>query len=59
MKRPSDEDGDGPSSPRTKLEAFFSGFLRRHPRLPVVLGTVLAVLIAIAALAAKISDKAH
>jgi hypothetical protein len=55
MKRPSDDDGEGPSTPDNKLEAFLSGFLQRHPRFFVYLGSALVALIIIALLVAKFS----
>ena len=57
MKRPSDDDGQSASSADDKLEAFFSGFLRRHPRFFVYLGIALAVLIIVGLLIATLSDK--
>jgi hypothetical protein len=42
MKRPSDNHEDASDQ---RLEAFFSGLLRRYPRLPWVVGGVLAALI--------------
>ena len=58
MKRPSDGDGEPPSTPDSKLEAFLSGFLQRHPRFFIYLGIALAVLIIVGLVIAKFSDKA-
>lgn len=55
MKRPSDDDGERPSTPDAKFEAFLSGFLRRHPRFFLYLGIALAALILVALLVAKFS----
>jgi hypothetical protein len=58
MKRPSDDDGERPSTPEGKLEDFLSGFLQRHPRFFVYLGIALVVLIIVGLLLAKFSGKA-
>jgi len=55
MRRPSDDDGERPSPPDNKLEAFLSGFLQRHPRFFVYLGIALVALVVIALLVAKFS----
>jgi hypothetical protein len=55
MKRPSDDDGERPSTPDGKLEAFLSSFLQRHPRFFVYLAIALVALIIIALLVAKFS----
>ena len=57
MKRPTSEDPETASTLAGKLEAFFSGILQRHPRLPLVVGIVLAVLIIAALLMARFSSK--
>ena len=57
MKRASNDEAHGASSPDEKLEAFFSGFLSRHPRFFVVAGVVLAVVIVLAIVIAKMGDK--
>ena len=44
MKRSPDDDARG-SSPDEKLESFVSGFLTRHPKLPMVIGITLVVLV--------------
>ena len=59
MKRPSDDDAQGETSPDAKLEAFLSGFLRRHPRLFLVMGVVLAVLVVLAIIVSKFTGKNH
>ncbi len=58
MKRPSDDDGDRPSTPDSRLEAFLSGFLQRYPRFFIHLGIGFVALIIIALLVAKFADKA-
>ena len=58
MKRPSEDDPGRAGPPDEKLEAFFSGFLSRHPRLPLALGVTLVVLVLIAILVAKFASKA-
>ena len=55
MKRSSDEGDRFASSPDDKLEAFFSGFLEKHPRFFVHLGIAFAVL-AIFAVIAPVVD---
>jgi hypothetical protein len=55
MKRPSDDGAERAASPEAKVEAFFRGVLRRHPRLPVALGVALVVLIVAAILVARLS----
>jgi hypothetical protein len=58
MRRASSEEAGGASSSADeKLEAFFSGFLGRHPRFLVVAGVVVAVAILLAILIAKMGDK--
>jgi hypothetical protein len=42
-----------------KVEALFSGFLRKHPRLPVVVGITLVACVIIAILVAKFNAKVH
>lgn len=51
MKRPS-ENHRGPTDER--LEDFFSGLLKRHPRLPIIVGAILAALILAAVLLAAL-----
>jgi len=55
MKRPSDDEGGNSAPSASKVEAFFSEFLRKHPRLFLVILLVLAAAILIAAIVAKIS----
>jgi len=57
MKRRTSEDPETSSTLAGKLEAFFSGILQRHPRLPLAVGIVLAVLIVAGLLMAKFSSK--
>ena len=45
MKRSPDDDARRGSSPDEKLESFVSGFLTRHPKLPMVIGITLVVLV--------------
>ncbi len=59
MKRSSDEGEPLASSPDDKLEAFFSGFLERHPRFFVRLGIAFAILFIVALAAAKLVGKSH
>ena len=60
MRRPSNDEGPGVSSSADeKLEAFFSGFLSRHPRFLVVAGVVVAVAILLAILIAKMGGKGN
>jgi hypothetical protein len=54
MRRTSKEEAEGGSSSADeKLEAFFSGFLTRHPRFLVVAGVVVAVVILLGIVIAK------
>ncbi len=55
MKRPSEGDGDRPSTPDGKVEAWLSGFLERNPRFFVYLGAAIVALVIIAFLIAKFS----
>jgi hypothetical protein len=60
MRRASNEEAEGASSSADeKLEAFFSGFLSRHPRFLVVAGVVVAVAILLAILIAKMGGKGN
>ena len=59
MRRASNDEAPGGSSPDEKLEAFFSGFLSRHSRFLVVAGVVVAVVIVLAIVIAKMSDKGN
>ena len=59
MKRPSHEGDRFASSPDDKLEAFFGGFLERHPRFFVHLGIAFVILFIVALVAAKLSGKGH
>ena len=45
MRRSPDDDSQRSSSPDEKLESFLSGFLARHPKLPMVIGVALVVLV--------------
>lgn len=44
MKRPA-EDESRPSSPEEKMEALLGGFLSQYPRLPRVIGIIIAILV--------------
>ena len=58
MKRPSDDNDDGRgSSSDSKLEAFLSGFLQRHPRFFLYVLIGLAVLVVVAVVLAKLTTK--
>lgn len=60
MKRPSDDDDDRrASSPDSRLEAFFSEFLQRHPRFFLYVGIGLAVLVVVAIAVAKLTARNH
>ena len=59
MRRASNEAQGGSSSPDEKLEAFFSGFLSRHPRFLVVAGVVVAVVILLAIVIAMMGSKGN
>ena len=59
MRRASKEAEGASSSPDEKLEAFFSGFLSRHPRFLVVAGVVVAVVILLAIVMAKMGGKGN
>ena len=57
MKRPSDDDHDRASSPDARLEAFFSGFLQKHPRFFLYLAIGIIALFALAFVAIKFSGR--
>lgn len=57
MKRPSGDGAGHGASADTRLEQFFSDFLRRHRRLVKVLGVAFAVLIIASILVAIGSNK--
>jgi len=57
MKRRTSEAPEPSSTLAGKLEAFFSGILQRHPRLPIAVGIVLAALIVAAFLTARFSSQ--
>jgi len=58
MKRTSDGGSHQPSSPDDQLEAFLSGFLRKHPRFFIYLGIGIVFLILLGLFVAKFSRKA-
>ena len=58
MKRPCDDDERG-SSPESRLEVFFGDFLRKHPRLLLVILAILAGVIVIAVVLVKISGRSY
>ena len=57
MKRPSDDDEERAYGSDEKLEAFFSGFLRRHPRFFLYFGIGMAALVIGTIVLAKISNR--
>jgi hypothetical protein len=60
MKRPPDDDEDRRSSSSdSKLEAFLTGFLQRHPRFFLYVGIGLAVLVITAIVVAKLTTKSQ
>ncbi len=60
MKRPSADDDDRlASSDDSRVEAFLTGFLQRHPRFFIHVGIGLAVLVVVAIVAAKLTTKSQ
>ena len=59
MKRPADDEAPRAPSLDGKLEEFFSGFLNRHPRFLLLAGVALAVLVVLAIVVAKLTEKSH
>jgi len=59
MRRRPDDDSPRSGPADEKLEAFFSGFLARHPRLPMAIGITLVLLVVLAILLVKFAGKAH
>jgi len=59
MKRSRDDDAERGSSPDEKLESFVSGFLTRHPKLPVVIGVCLVVLLIAVIVGIKLANANH
>ena len=57
MRRPPEDDGQYSSSPDSRLEELFSGFLQRHSKLLVYFAVGLVILFLIALIAAKFSGK--
>ncbi|MEO6184076.1 MAG: hypothetical protein ABIP76_13210 [Verrucomicrobiota bacterium] len=57
MKRSSDDDDQRHSTPDAKLEAFFSNFLQRHPKFFLYVGVGLVILIIVALVVAKFTNK--
>ena len=55
MKKPPDDDGRRFSSADNRLEAFFSGFLAKHPRFFLYVGIGLLALSLLAFVVARIS----
>jgi hypothetical protein len=59
MKGPSEDDRHRTSSPDARLDAFFSGFLDRHPRFFTRLLVGLAALALLAIIISKFANKSH
>jgi hypothetical protein len=59
MKRSPDDDARRGSSPDEKLESFVSGFLTRHPKLPIVIGIALIVLVFAVVIGIKLANASH
>ena len=59
MKRPSDDDELGGSSPESKAEDIARRFFQKYPRFFLYLGIGLAILIAIALVIARFSGSGH
>jgi len=59
MRRASKEAEEASSSADEKLEAFFSGFLSRHPRFLVGSGLVAAVVILLAIVMSRMGGKGN
>jgi hypothetical protein len=57
MKRPSGEDDQRASTSDARLEAIFSGFLQRHPKLFLYAGLSFVVLVVAAIAVAKFTGK--
>lgn len=59
MKRRSEDDTPRVSAPDARLEAFFDGFLRRHPKFFLHAALVSVVLIAAAIAIAKLTSRSN
>ena len=59
MRRASNEEAQGASSSDEKLEAFFNGFLSRHPRFLMVAGVAVAVVILLAIVIAMMGGEGN
>jgi len=59
MKRPPEEDARPASTPDARLEALLSGFLNRHPRFFLLAGVLLATLILVAILIARLAGRSQ
>ena len=57
MRCPPEDDGKYASTPDSRLEAMFSGFLQRHSKLLVYFAVGLVILFVIALIAAKFAGK--
>jgi hypothetical protein len=53
-RRPAEDDAEG-ASPEARLDAFFQGLLRKHPRLPLASVIALVVFIVVMAVIARFS----
>ncbi|HEY6170035.1 MAG TPA: hypothetical protein VI454_18500 [Verrucomicrobiae bacterium] len=60
MKRSSDDDDDGRGSlSDSKVEAFLSGFLQRHPRFFIYVGIGLGVMVVAAIVVARLTVRSQ
>jgi Mn2+/Fe2+ NRAMP family transporter len=59
MKRPSDDDEPGRSSPESRAEDIARRFFQKYPRFFLYFGIALAILIAIALVIAGFSGTGH
>jgi hypothetical protein len=59
MKRRPDDDAPHGSSPDEKLESFISGFLARHPKLPIVIGVSMVLVVVVVVIGIKLANASH
>ena len=57
MRRPPEDDGKYTSTPDSRLEAMFSGFLQRHSKHLFYFGIGMVILFVVALLVAKLAGK--